>query len=636
MQFNKLEIHNYGLFSGLHEFELSNRGLVFVVGSNLDGTRANSNGAGKSTLFEALEWCVFGDCPKQDSIDSIINQNAGNNCWVKIAITDDEGKEITIKRFRKVSKNNGVTLTVSGGDKTALDINETQKIINDLLGMTRDLFHACVFFSQTGVWKFCEKLNSDVECLEVLTKVLQLEDIDIWLVKAKADKSLIDASIEKTIMSISNYSSQLSVLTTMNFEEKIKEYEISRKEKITANLKLCAAKTTEANNLEAKVIDTTELENQLKQLEQTPVLSVEMPTRLINVNSEIGTATNQLDNYKIKYNEILKVVEDLGSNAVVRCRLCGQEISKKAAPEHIGKLTGEAEIIKQQSLALKSKIDGLIKEKEQLNLTYKQHQHENNQLQVEYNKKISTVKDQIHANASVLQSINGIKHEANKYYKDCEILKNEVNPYISEQNRVIKERNRITILVNENEISLDSLKISQEIYAFWVEAFGVKGLKSYILDNKLDSLTEAANHWIGLLTDNRFYIKFETQTINKTGKTRNKLTMRVFQLDSNNVIIEHNYLSWSGGERTRVSLGVDLGLSQLISSRSKKKYNLLIFDEIFRNLDQAGIVAVTEMLAKLALTKESIFVIEHNEQMRDNFENVVVVERKNNCSQVLK
>lgn len=636
MQFIKLEINNYGLFSGLHQFELSRRGLVFIVGHNLDNPRANSNGSGKSTLFEALEFCLWGVIPKGDSIDSIINKNAGKNCWVSVTISDDDGKGIFIKRFRKLNGASGVNISVDGAEKTALDGVENQKIINNLMGLTRDIFNSCVFFPQQGLYHFCDNLSSDVECFEILTKVLQLEEIDTWAIKAKAEKQAIDSSVTENIMTISNFTSQLSVLKSIDFVNKINEYEANKKNKLTAALQLCAAKTLEADTLQVQVVDTTDLDTQVKQLENTPILSTPVPTQLININTSVGTCTNQLDTHRTKYNEILKVVEELGSSAIVRCRLCGQEITKKLAPDHISKLTAEAEVIKRESLVLKSKIDDLMAQKEQLGVVYKQQQEENKQAQLSYHKTVAGIKDKIYSNRQMLQTVGNLRKEADKLYQDCKNINQEINPFISEQERVKKEQTKVSLIIEQTEVLLREQKEEQEIYEFWIEAFSVKGLKSYILDNKLNTLTTAANEWIGLLTDNRFYIKFETQTASKVGKVRNKLNMRVFQVDKNNVVIEHAFASWSGGERTRISLGVDLGLSQLISARSKKRYNILIFDEIFKNLDQMGIVAVTEMLNKLSLTKESVFVIEHNDTMKDSFDNIITIERNNNCSRILE
>ena len=148
MKFQKLKIQNYGSFNGEHEFGLDDRGLVLVLGENQDEPRANANGAGKSTLFEALDWCITGEVPRGDHADSIINEIAGKDCAVSVAVVSDTGESGEIARYRKFGKKNGPTFTVAGVDKTALDASETQKRIDEWLGLDRDIFHASIFFAQ--------------------------------------------------------------------------------------------------------------------------------------------------------------------------------------------------------------------------------------------------------------------------------------------------------------------------------------------------------------------------------------------------------------------------------------------------------------------------------------------------------
>jgi DNA repair exonuclease SbcCD ATPase subunit len=168
-----------------------------------------------------------------------------------------------------------------------------------------------------------------------------------------------------------------------------------------------------------------------------------------------------------------------------------------------------------------------------------------------------------------------------------------------------------------------------------VEGFGPKGLKNYILDTKLQAITDAANHWVQLLTGGTIWVRIETQTLARsTGSLRNKINVRVFRHMPDGNIRERNYRSWSGGEKQRVSLGIDLGLSSLIASRSRKKYDILILDELFRHLDGAGREAVMELLHALKREKSSVFVIDHDSEFQAQFERRLVIHKLNGKSTI--
>ena len=231
MKFQKLKIQNYGSFNGEHEFGLDDRGLVLVLGENQDEPRANANGAGKSTLFEALDWCITGEVPRGDHADSIINEIAGKDCAVSVAVVSDTGESGEIARYRKFGKKNGPTFTVAGVDKTALDASETQKRIDEWLGLDRDIFHASIFFAQGDTWRFAD--GTDAERVSVLTRVLQLGEIDAWLEKAKGLAATTRAETEKKQAALDRLAAEIGALERVDLKKQSDDWELWRSGKIS-------------------------------------------------------------------------------------------------------------------------------------------------------------------------------------------------------------------------------------------------------------------------------------------------------------------------------------------------------------------------------------------------------------------
>ena len=211
----------------------------------------------------------------------------------------------------------------------------------------------------------------------------------------------------------------------------------------------------------------------------------------------------------------------------------------------------------------------------------------------------------------------------------------EPNPFLKAQAGLEGKRASVEGQRAETQGKLDAIDDQLRYYDFWVEGFGLKGLKSYILDTKLGELTDAANQWVHLLTGGTIWVRFETQTMGRsTKKLSNKVNIRVFRYNPDGSISGRNYKSWSGGEKQRVSLGIDFGLSRLVARRARKSYDLLILDELFKHLDQSGREAVVDMLQILRHEKGSVIVVDHDAEFSESFENRVTVRKCNGASTI--
>jgi DNA repair exonuclease SbcCD ATPase subunit len=170
---------------------------------------------------------------------------------------------------------------------------------------------------------------------------------------------------------------------------------------------------------------------------------------------------------------------------------------------------------------------------------------------------------------------------------------------------------------------------------FWVKGFGREGLKSYVLDARLEEMNAAANEWVRLLSGGTIWVRFESQTATQTGKLSEKLNVRCWRYNPDGTVTERNYESWSGGEKARLDLGIDFGLARLVAARATKRYEMVVLDEVFRHLDAAGRDAVMELLQIIAQEKSSIFVIDHDAEFRGAFEHLMVVRKQNGQSAIV-
>ena len=128
--------------------------LTLVLGENLDqgGDDSGSrNGTGKTTIINALSYALYGQALTNIRRDNLVNKTNNKGMLVTLEF-DKDGKQYHIERGRKPNTlkfkidNKEQELT----DESQGDSRKTQLDINNLLGMSHDMFkHILPFNTHT-------------------------------------------------------------------------------------------------------------------------------------------------------------------------------------------------------------------------------------------------------------------------------------------------------------------------------------------------------------------------------------------------------------------------------------------------------------------------------------------------------
>ena len=77
-----------------------------------------------------------------------------------------------------------------------------------------------------------------------------------------------------------------------------------------------------------------------------------------------------------------------------------------------------------------------------------------------------------------------------------------------------------------------------------------------------------------------------------------------------------------------------MGFNDFLASRSGKRFNLLLLDEVFEGVDSDGLYYVMKVLEDIAKRKSSVFVITHRDELKDHFSDEILMSRQNGLSYI--
>lgn len=644
MKFISLFIQNYGSFYGRHMIPLGDRGLVSVLGQNLDDpTWSRSNGAGKSTWSDALDWCLWGDHPRGDAAASVVNDEAQSGCCVAVQLLDDAGRLIQVRRTRDCpGVPNGPTLSVEGetDSQTALDSRETQRRIEVVLGMDRMVFHAAVLFGQQDGWKFADA--TDGERKDLLTRMLpELGEVDRLL--ERCGKMLAGAAEQhrKAASDLEVRTARHITLLSQDPRAQVGAWEQERAGWMTRLQE-------EVAHWERVLAERTGHLQALGPTQAAPARQPK-PAELAEWERRVGElvaceqqALRELEGLRAEAKVAQAQVVRLQDPKALACPTCGRAFDGQAAQHR-----------DQELVAQRAAYDALVARGLQARAAHERVAGERERAQQAAAAGLAAWQRSNEAaawgEAEELRKANQRAMEEaacreaagwrDRKAAELEEVARRVNPHLAAVEGWLVAVGEAVQAVRAAERSVAVAARRVAGLEFWERGLGAKGLKSMLLDSRVGEMAQEANRWVQLLTRGTCWVEFSTQR--EVGKGKQKrlvedFSIRVFRASPDGSITERGYRSWSGGERYRVALGIDFGLARLVARRARCSYDLMILDEVFgRSLDATGREAVAEMLQALRAEKSTIFVIDHDEQFQHLFGDRMVVQKKRRRSRVL-
>jgi len=637
MKIKMLDAENFLSFKKL-EYVFPESGLVFIGGKKIDSYISSSNGAGKSAFIEALCWGLFGNTIRNAGADDVVNRDKGENCYVSILFEDDSGQEYLVYRSRKDS-NHGNNLTLfKGNDELSFSgMKETQEQIDRVLGMNWQVFSSAVVFGEKAQ-RFSQA--TDKEKKEIFEDILALYSY-----------SEAQAEVKKTLKDIlSDYYGCESDLKSKNelkdsiedeLDELQEKLEQAKEEGKKADSEIKKLQTEikkwndeknvvekELKNLENDTKDLLEDKNdihaEIQKLEKDKIKDLE------EAENSLKTAQLELKGIDSDINRIGMAIKDLVNlDEGSFCPTCGRKVTEKSVedvkkrykedlkPLLLKQKKWNEEVVKfnkekeDKKVKWDKKIDELIKAEDELLDAVEDFEKEKKG----FEDKIRRFEDDIKDNKREIKGLEDKKDLAEGYAQEAIDKKKEGLKKVENGIKDIKK-------------AMKKLEIDIPYYEFWVEGFGNKGIKSFLIDEVVPVLNNKVSEFASALMDDSVQVQFDTQSKLKSGEYREKFDVKMVVGDE-----EINYSSFSAGEKRKIDVAILLALQNLIFQRSASGCNLVVFDEVFDALDRVGIERVVNLLSEESKEK-SIFVISHIQELQDYFDKVIIVKNKNGISEL--
>ena len=158
------------------------------------------------------------------------------------------------------------------------------------------------------------------------------------------------------------------------------------------------------------------------------------------------------------------------------------------------------------------------------------------------------------------------------------------------------------------------MKHKRELSDYYYKLLGSKGeLRPYLLSKDIKALNSYMQKYI-----HSFFKNTEIQL---------KLNGAAINIEIDSLGIKKSVSRLSGGEKKRLDIAIQFALYDLLQSTSQIKFNLVCFDEIESELDEAGISQIIDLVEDKSAEIPSVYWITNNPMVSENVPNKIICKK---------
>ena len=641
----------------------------FVPYSNLKGlTIVNStpsNQGGKSTLtIDAIKFLLYGTTTKTDKNEEIFNTFSDKNELVVKGLIEFEGDEFVIERkMRRTPKKSGGWTVVNkvnyykilpdseeeemneeDAKRTTIKIRETigsekdfemlvlanEKNLDDLIGLTTtesgklltrliglEILELKEGVARTMYNEFSRKKKSND--YDIITLGVEIEDHEQKIVLSEELLKDLNKNLEETKNQIIDLNNEKESL--LNNKEKV-DVEISSLNPSSLENEI-ETLTDKGKSVKSKMAAIDEQIKGMGDIFFDEDKHYAISKKLSGLTSD--KAVKESDVKRLK-----RVVSDLIAGGI--CQSCNRKLDDVDNTDHINKHNGEIDNLVLEIEQLNKDINSLNIELSELNTkkvlidTKNKLELDRDRLDVEIgslrNKVVSKMNDlkKYKLNLESIEHNKRIDISVLKVKTDLTVLEHKKDDLIGKIQRVNSdiEQNKLNI-VNKNKL-IEIIKKEEEVekvFKVYIDLVGKKGISKLVLRSVLPIINSELQRMLEDVCD--FDVEIFIDDKNDVQ----------FLLNKDNT--SKHLKSGSGFEKTASSLALRSILGKMSTLPMP---NFITFDEVFGKVASDNLDNLRGLFEKIKDMYEIVFLITHNDIVKDWADNVVTVVKTNNISKI--
>jgi DNA repair exonuclease SbcCD ATPase subunit len=549
--------------------------LTLVLGENLDqggDDTGSRNGTGKTTIINALSYALYGQALTNIKRNNLINKTNNKGMLVTLHFEKD-GVDYRIERGRSP---NVLKFYINDQEQELIDESqgdsrETQDDINNLLGMSHDMFKHIVALNTYSEPFLSMKSNEQRDIIE------QLLGITILTEKAEALKEQIRSTKE----AITEETLKIEAIKAAN-----SKIEAGIDQLLSRQKAWLAKKDQDCVKLQESIaqLEQLDIDNELGLHEKMQSWN-EINAAILALNKEKSTLETALLRAS---SSVEKVEKDIANLKTALCYTCGQalhddkkaELEQKKAKELADAIAYHTEVaskLEEVLDALKEIGDLDVKPVTFYDTIKEAYEHRNN---------VDNLK----------QALTGKEQEKDPYQEQIDDLRNTAIQDI--------DWNMVNDLNNVKDHQEFLLKLLTNKDSF---------IRKKIIDQNLAYLNNRLTYYLDKLG-------LPHQVV-----FQNDLNVEITQLGQ-----DLDFDNLSRGERNRLILGLSFAFRDVWESLYQN-INLLFIDELIDSgMDTAGVENSLAILKKMGREREkNIYLISHKDELIGRVNNVLKVVKEN-------
>ncbi len=593
MKFAGLAIQGIRSFVGDHVFHFPDtHGTFFVGGDNQKYPDISPNGCGKSSIWDALCWVFYNKTTRGQIAGDVAN-------WTR------EYATIGVIDFQKDGTNYSITRT---WDPVSLNLQiendppkvVAQSVIDELVGLSYDMFLAIVVMSQFGQPFMA---LGRAKKLEWFSTVLGL---DVWTDKsdaAKDDRDKFKKERDKYQLAADRGDAALEAEgeSLRREQERVSAWSVNHDKSVELAEQFLGRSEDAHSTMSAEVARLrTKRSDDLDWLREAQRTQEDAYDKIDRVVADRDKLNIHIDNLGNRIREIDTASREL-ENIEGDCPTCRQDVPDKYLKTVLSVMETQARELNDEAAPLASDRDRANARIIELN--------------GQYGERESGISDKRSAlerlDASIVraeQRATGASNELARAEDRLQRMKAETSPHtdaVADFERTIQE------LVNcraDDVFDRDAWEADRVTAHELVQYF--KDTRLWICEQAMSEYAAVMNSSLEQLGLAGWDVACDLEKPTKSGKS----TTRGFQIlikspDSPDWV---PWESWSGGETQRLILGGSVAFSDLACSRLGVSTSMEVWDEPTKHLSPGGVEDLLAYLhARARRLKRQIFLVDH-------------------------